>query len=402
MHTWGRWGAVVSGAMAAVVLLAPVSWAAAGPPGGPTTEDARTFQAAVNLGPGDDPGGYAGGVSFLTELGVGTSVTVFLSASDGECPDGNPETSATLTTEQDATQPGPITLDIDRRLRTAHGEAVVGLVLTEINGCGAQEVTTVLPAQRVSIDVTGTSVRFRTGIRGSVSTPGATSVQSTVDLSRDGVGTASVGGLVDAGGAAFLRYAVERSRTQGQLPEVPANVAPSGGLGAEGRFVRVAGTPEEVGAVVDDVVVSATIDAPPAKTATVRADVIRTTWVACPGASVGAQTEFFLGQGPGAVTIPRTLATATANATLALEHVTVDGCTGAETSDVVTLPVALALVATGPAVRVRDVRFQVTPGEGREATRSVYTARDAAGPGSTVRIGDVTGVPDLASISRAG
>lgn len=401
MHTWGRWSAAVSGAVAAVVLLVPGAWAAAGPPAAPTTE-ARTYQAAVNIGPGDDPGGYAGAVSFLTELGVGTSVTVFLSKGVGECPDGSPETTATISSDQDATQPGPVTLDIDRRLRTAHGEAVVDLVLTKTDGCGAPEVVTALPAQLVTIDVTGTSVRFRTGIRGSVAAPGGSSAQSTVDLSRDGVGTASVGGLVDAGGAAFLRYAVERSRTQGLPPEVPANAAPSGGLGAEGRFVRTVGSPGEVGAVVDDVVVTATIDPPPARTETVRADVIRTTWVACPGGTVGAQAEFLFGQGPGAVTIPRTLAGATASATLSLEHVTVDGCTGAETSDVVTVPVSLTLVAAGPAVRVRDVRFQVTPGEGRETTRSVYTARDASGPGSTVAFGDLTGVPDLASISRAG
>ncbi|MFD1504844.1 hypothetical protein FE374_11450 [Georgenia yuyongxinii] len=401
-------GAGVAAAVAGAVMVslaASGAWAA--PPARPVTTELRSFQAAVNIGPDnpllpDDGGpGYVGSVSVLEVLGGATSVNVFLSrGSEDECPDGGPVSSSTITTGGDATLPGPVTLDINRRLRTAHADAVVDLQMVTTEGCGTPEVSTPVPAQHVSIDVTGTSVRFRTGVTGSVSSGADVSRSSSVDLSRDGFGSATVGevGAVEES-AAFLRYAEQRTFTRGTPPtEPPANVAPAGGTGAEGRFTLVEGPEGEIGTVTHDVILTATVSAPPERAETITADVIETTVVACPDGRTLEEEVTLRGDGPGTVDIPGDLARASAHGTLDLARTRVDACTGEETSAVVPTPVALALDGTGPAVRVEDTRFQVVPRQGRTFTRNAYTARDAAGQ---LTVGDMTGDAQLASISQA-
>jgi hypothetical protein len=77
-----------------------------------------------------------------------------------------------------------------------------------------------------------------------------------------------------------------------------------------------------------------------------------------------------------------------------------DGCT-ADPQPVTTrvqVPVALDLTATGPQVRVRDVRFHEARGDADQRSDVSYLARDAAG---TVTVGDLTRPTGQASISQA-
>jgi hypothetical protein len=78
----------------------------------------------------------------------------------------------------------------------------------------------------------------------------------------------------------------------------------------------------------------------------------------------------------------------------------VDGCS-ADAQPVTThvqVPVALALAATGPEVRVRDIQLHEGRGDVDERSDVSYLARDAAG---TVTVGDLTRPTGEASVSQA-
>jgi hypothetical protein len=391
-------GTGVLAATAALVLLAGVPAAS-----GLSSSPSRYFQAAVNLPP-DAPGagGFAGSVSFRQVVSGPADVSVFLSRSTVvACPHGEGIASQTVrTVDSEASEPGPVTLDIDRLLRAAHGEAVVDLIVEDSPGCGAPDTSVTLPAQRVTIDTTGTSDRFRTGISGSVSAAGARLRSSTVDLSRDGVGTASVGSLVgDAAGAAFLKYTVERTLVHGTPPQAPANAAPAGGVGVTGAHSAQPDPPDGLGVVFEDMAVSARTTPRPQET-TLDAFAEVHTLVGCPDGGTGLVLELVEGSGPGTLDVARRLATATATATLETTRTRVDGCEP-QPDPVITrerVPVALSLTATGPAVRVRDTRFHQTRGDNDPRTHTSYLARDATG---TITVGDLTRPTGLASISQA-
>lgn len=392
-------------AVAAAATTAAVALAAAVPAQAeaPVTSSFSYYQAVVNLPP--DEGGFAGSVSFRRVVGGPVSVAVNLvQATTVTCEDGDDVAQVTIETESfEATEPGPVTLDIDRRLRTAHGEAVVNLIMTESPGCGAPETSTLLPAQVVVLDVTGTSVRFRTGIDGSVSTGADRDVTRVYDLSRDGTGSVSVGSVLTeaASDGAFLKYAVERRRTHGDAHVPPPNAAPEGGTGAVAAFTRSYEPQGGLGVVFEDVFVTATASAPPERAGAIDAFAARETLVTCPDGGTAVRTEASFGAGVAQVEIDHRLADAQAAGSIEMTRIVVDGCAPeAEPSQsVVTVPASLSLTATGPTVRVRDTFFQVTPGEGNERTLATYLARDAEG---TVSVGDVSGAPDLAAISRAG
>lgn len=134
-------------------MLIAAPGAAAGPA---AVGDYRYYQAAVNLLDPEATGaaGLVGGVSFMAVVGGSTSVNVFLSRAETvACEDGSEdfETLTVRTLTDEATTPGPIDLDIDRRLRTAVGVAVVDLVEEYSPGCGQDPTVTISPAQTVRI-----------------------------------------------------------------------------------------------------------------------------------------------------------------------------------------------------------------------------------------------------------
>lgn len=91
--------------------------------------DERYYQAAVNLLDPEAPGaaGFVRGVSFSAPLGGPTSVSVFVSrATTVACEDF--ATLSLRTPTDEATAPGPVYLDIDHRLLTAEGVALVDLL----------------------------------------------------------------------------------------------------------------------------------------------------------------------------------------------------------------------------------------------------------------------------------
>lgn len=365
-----------------------------------TATDVRSYTAAVNL---LDPseGAFQGGIAFTSVVGGPTTVSVFLSSAATVSCDGYDDIASTTisTLGSEANEPGPVTLDIDRRLRSATGQAVVDLLVETSPGCGAEPTSEVHPAQSVAIAVTGTSVRFRTGI-GSRATSGADGTSfSSVDLSRDGVGTASVGPwVVDAASeASFLRYAVDRTSSRGDVVDLPPNAAPAGGLGALAAWTRE--TPTDAGTSFEDVFVTAMIGLPPARDARVDAFALRAETVVCGDGTLAESFAVVEASGPAEVTIDRRLSGAQADAVLDGVRFSVDGCTGEASEEMVSVPVSLSLQATGEAVRSVDTRFQITPGAGSERERLSYTARWATG---LVTVGDLTGAPDLAAISRAG
>lgn len=384
-----RTGAAVAASVLVLALSAPLVPAAAAPR---TATVARSATAAVNLLPdAAGAGGFVGGASFTTSGGA-TTVDVYLSRSEPvTCSDGSEDVRSTTLTAASA---AAATLQIDQRLRNGSGEALVDVAEEVSAGCGADPTTTVHPAQRVALAVVGTSVRFRTGIASRASSgPDAAGFRS-VDLARDGTGTLTVGTWVTdaASDAAFLRSAVDRSWARGAPVELPPNAAPAGGFGALASFVR-----DTADGGREDVYVTATIGPAPARAASVFASAIRTTVVECGDGTAGERVEIVEGSGPASVAIDARLARADATASVPGYRVTFDGCTGEVTETDADVPVALALTASGPAVRSVDDRFQVTPGAGVERDRITYSARWAAGQ---VTVGDLSGAPDLAAISR--
>jgi hypothetical protein len=390
-------------ALATVLALVPVLLAGGPAASAPSDPPFRYFEAAVNVPP-DSPEaeGFAGAVSIRQVVGGPAGVSVFLSRSfDVSCPDGSDQVaSQTVRTPGDeATEAGPVTLDIDRLLRTAHGEAVVDLVQEDSPGCGLPDTSVTVP-ERITIDVTGTSERFHTGISSTVRSDAGFVRTSSDDLSRDGVGTATVGTLfADASGAAFLKYAVERSLVVGTPPQPPANSAPPGGVGATGAHSAQPEPPGGLGVVFEDMAVTAMTTARPEVT-TLDAFSVVHTLVACPAGGTAVVVEELEGAGPGMLDAGRALDAATASGTLDLTLTRVDGCSAdpQPVSTRVQVPVALALTATGPEVRVRDVQFHERRGDADERSDVSYLARDAAG---TVTVGELTRPTGEASISRA-
>ena len=341
-------------------------------------------------------------MSFTSAVAGSTSVGVWLSrATPVTCDDGAEDfrTESLGTASDEATSPGPVTLDVDRRLRTAVGDAVVDLVLSTSPGCGQLTTTSELGAQRVRIVVEGTTVRFRTGFTSRTSSRSDADVLRSLDFSRDGVGTASVGSFVtDAGSVeSFLKYAVDRSLARGSVGEPPPNAAPAGGLGAMGVFSREGAPGAEV--AYEDAWVTGTIGAAPGREEWASASAWRVVRTTCAGGEDGEVVEFVDGGGPAHVTINTQLSRAEVAGTVPATRFSLDGCTGVETVDTVDVPVTLSLEATGAAVRSVGDQFQVRPSEGVRRERVSYVARPAGGE---LSVGDVSGAPDLASISRAG
>ncbi len=399
---WRRRGAAVL-ALATVLALVPVLLAGVPAASAASDPPLRYFEVAVNVPP-DSPEaeGFAGAVSVRQVVGGPASVSVFLSRSfDVSCPDGSDQVASQTvrTIGDEATEPGPVTLDIDRLLRTAHGEAVVDLVMEDSPGCGLPD-TSATVAERVVIDVTGTSDRFRSGVSSTVRSEAGMVRTSSEDLSRDGVGTATVGNLfADATGAAFLKYAVERSLVHGTPPQAPANAAPPGGVGAVGAHSAQPQPTGGLGVVFEDMAVTAATTARPEVT-TLDAFAETHTQVACPAGGTAVVVDLLEGSGAGALDVDRRLGTATAEATLEMTRTTIDGCVGdgEAVTTRVQVPVALTLTATGPEVRVRDIRFHEARGDADQRSDVSYLARDAAG---TVTVGELSRPTGLASISRA-
>jgi len=335
-------------------------------------------------------------------MGGPTSVNVFVSrATTVACEDGS-EGFATLTLRtptDEATAPGPVSLNIDRRLLAAEGVAVVDLIEEYSPGCGQEPCSTVLPGQTVRIVVEGTTVRFRTGIESRASQGRYSARLRSVDFARDGVGSASIGSSVqDADSeAAFLKYAVDRSGVRGDTIGLPPNAAPAGGFGAVGAYTR-----ERVvdgAAVFEDVFVTATVGAAPQREERIDVFALRSTQVACGGGESAEMVEVVEGSGPVPVAIDPRLAQATAAGTITATRFSFDGCTGVAEDTTAPVDVALSVTAAGAVVRSVDDRFQVRPGEGVIRDRLTYQARPALG---TAAVGDISGPLDLAAISRAG
>lgn len=177
-------------------------------------------------------GEFAGAVNFRSVVKGQTAVDVFLSSEEPiTCPDGTEDVrNETLRTEgQYSWEPGPVVLDVDPRLQTAHGEAVVNLVHSVAPGCGSGEVAALLPAQRVSVDFVGTSELIRARMSGSASAGNAFDRARVSSIARDGTGSAVVGAFVDADSdASWLKYAVEHFARRGTQPQTPENPAPEG------------------------------------------------------------------------------------------------------------------------------------------------------------------------------
>lgn len=396
-----RSGTLLLAGVVAVSLLGTAPAAAAAPGTAPAASTQAYYQAAVNLIDAEAPGasGFVGSVSFTLEAGRTPTADVYLSRAETvDCADGTEDIAqVTLRTEGAASAPGPVTLDIDRRLRSARGAAVVDLVEETSPGCGGEPTSAVLAAQRVAIDVEGTTVRFRTGMATRASSGRDAVALRSVDFARDGVGTVTVGDRVAGAesGAAFLKYAIDRTSSRGGTVDLPPNAAPPGGLGALGAFTRS----DDAAQVVDDVFVAATIAAPPARTARLDAVAVRSAIVACVDGGTAERIEVVEASGPAAVSIDHRLSRADAAGALPAGRYAFDGCTGVQEEGAATVAVSLRADAVGAAVRSVDDRFQVTPGEGVERERLTFTARPAAG---TVAVGAVSGLTDLAAIARAG
>lgn len=291
--------------------------------GGTQQEDLRYYQAAVNLLPQED-GAYAGAVSSQHTIGGAKTVDVFLSrAATVACPDLSEDiaTSTVQAESREARDPGPVVLDIGHGLDRASGHAVVDLVLTESPGCGEPETVTTLPAREVQVDVTGTTVRFFTGVSGTTSAGPDRSTGRFYDFSRDGTGTGARGDL-------------------------SAELAPPRGLGV----------------VFQDAIVHATTTGPPERATTISASSLTVELLGCGDGTTAVREVFVVGAGTGALEIAHRLESATASGSVELDRFTTDGCQGGQTvADRVVLPVTLNLVATTPMVRVSDTRWQVRP-----------------------------------------
>ncbi|HSN43230.1 MAG TPA: hypothetical protein VLR88_04155, partial [Propionibacteriaceae bacterium] len=305
----------------------------------------------------------------------------------------------TLSTEEPySSEPGPVVLDVDPRLQTAHGEAVVNLVHSVVPGCGSDEVETLLPAQGVSIDFTGTFELVRARMTGSASAGNAFDRARVSTIARDGTGSAVVGTLVDAASdASWLKYAVEHFARRGPQPEIPENPAPAGGLGARASASTSYESPDGLGVLFEDAIVDATIGAAPGKEMVLSASTWSTTGVTCADGDIGLQFRYTYGRIGTPVVINPQLASAQAAGTAQMTEVLFDECTDEETFRSVAVPLALDLAATGPAVRVRDTYYFSAPPQPVTRLNGWSLRRAAAG---TVAVGTYTAPTDDAAISR--
>ncbi|WP_341358255.1 hypothetical protein V5H98_10685 [Georgenia sp. M64] len=367
----------------------------------PTIENFRYYEATVNVS--ESAEGWRGAVSVRSVIGGEESVFVFLSR-DGEpvtCADETADlVTYTLFSADDATEPGPITLDIDRRLRTAHADAVVDLTLVESPGCGGEDLVTELPAQHITLDVTGTTERLRTSISGTTSSAGDMDRLRDYDLARDGTGTVAIDGLLApvSSDQSFLTYSAEHFFRHGDFPGIVDNAAPDGGLGAFAATSRSYDPPDGLGLLFEDAFVGATVGPSPDREMRLAASAVQVRAVICESGALGFVSRDLRGSATTDVAIDPRLTSATAAATLTMEVLVLDDCTGGSAVETVELPVAIDLTASGPAVRFRGSFAQVTPGSGVERTQGWFVTRDAAG---TLVLGDLTGPADLAYISRA-
>lgn len=229
----------------------------------------------------------------------------------------------------------------------------------------------------------GTSERFFAGFGGGTSSNSDQRVDLSYRFSRDGTGTVDILGVLEgvSSDSAFAVYGVDRSRRHGTPQEAPASAAPPNGRGAQGYYARDAElAPGETGLVYEDAEVDAAVYAPPGRETVAYAGSFTVERVACPDGTTADVATFVEGTGPAAVAIPTSLSSATATASFELSGFTEGGCEGAGPSDVVvTLPVALELAATGPAVRVTSTRWLLTPGQCGERSHGWYLVRPGAG-----------------------
>lgn len=397
---WTRVAVAFAVALAAATTGTTAAAGVATGPAATTVDRFRYYEASVFVDGG--PGELVGAVGFRSVVKGDVGVDVFLGSEETvTCSDGSEDVrTETLRTEDRYTsQPGPVVFDVDPRLQSAHGEAVVDLLHSVVPGCGADEVTSVLPAQHISIDVTGTTELIRARMTGSTSSKNAFDRARVTSIARDGTGHAVVGAFVDADSdAAWLKYAVEHFARRGTQPEVPESVAPEGGLGAVGGASASYEPADGLGVLFEDAIVAATVGPAPEKERTLTASAISVTAVECADGAIGYRYTDRYGNGPAPVEISRRLDSAHAAATTSLSESTYDECTGAETSRVVTAPVALELVATGPAVRVRDTYYFSAPPQPVTRINGWSLRRQAAGE---VTVGTFTAPTDFGAISRA-
>lgn len=400
MSLWARTAAAI---VAVVAVTASGTTVLAAPGGGSSATAVDIFryhEASVFVDGG--PGGFVGAVNIRSVAHGETTVDVFLGSEEPvTCPDGSEDVrNETLRTEESfSSEPGPVVLDVDPRLQAAHGEAVVDLVLSVLPGCGAEEEESLLPAQDISIDFTGTSGLIRARMGGSASSGNAFDRAHVSSIARDGTGHAVVGSFVDADSdASWLKYAVEHFARRGTQPGIPENPAAVGGRGA----LRGASTSYEpadgLGLLFKDAIVAATIGAAPGREMLLSASTMSVTGVRCGTGDVGYQFRDTYGSVETPVVIDRRLASARASGTAQLTEVLFDECTGAETSRLVTAPVALDLSATGRAVRVRDTYYFSAPPQPVTRINGWSLRREAAG---TVAVGTYLAPTDFGAISRA-
>lgn len=399
MNGWTRAAALVTVALAAATGATASAGAATGSTQ-TTVDSLRYYQASVFVDGG--PGELVGAVGFRSVVKGEVTVDVFFGSEEPvSCPDGSEDvrTETVRTEDPFASQPGPVVFDVDPRLQSAHGEGVVDLLHSVVAGCGADEVTTVLPAQRISIDVTGTTELIRARMTGSASSQNAFDRARVTSIARDGTGHAVVGGFIDADSdAAWLKYGVEHFVRRGTQPEVPESVAPEGGLGAVGGTSAFYEPENGVGVLFEDAIVAATVGPAPGKEMLLTASALGVTAVECADGEIGYRYRDTFGDVATPVRISHRLDSAEAAATAQLTEMTYDECTGAESSRVVSAPVTLVLDATGPAVRVRDTYFFSAPPQPAVRINGWSLRRPAAG---TVGVGAFTGSTDFGAISRA-
>lgn len=393
--------AVASGAPAGRVAAAAAPTGSSSAAAAPTIENFRFYESSVFVS--ESAEGWEGSVSVRSVVGGGDSVFVSLTRA-GEsvvCPDGSEDlVNFDLTSAEDATEPGPVTVDIDRRLRTAHADAVVDLTLAENPGCGGEDLVTELPARHITLDVIGTTERFRSSVSGSVTSAGDVDRLRDYDLARDGTGTVTIDGLLAATSSdqSFLTYSAEHFFRHGAMPATPENAAPDGGLGAFAATSRTYDPPDGLGLLFEDAFVGATVGPTPNRDMRLTASAIQVRAVRCEDGAPGFVFSELVGSAAAEVAIEARLAAAVAATTVPMEVLVLDDCTGGSTVETVELPVAIDLTATGPSVRVGSAYAQVTPGSGVERIQGWYVTREAAG---TVLLGELAGPADLAFISRA-
>lgn len=372
--------------------------AVAGPPSqSPTSATTRFVDAAVNLEPGEPTaGGWAGGVLFHREVGGSAGVEMWLSHErEVTCADGSQGIASTvLSVDPDVpSTPGPVFLEVTGDLRSATGTAVLDVQQSTTPGCGEDEQTQTLSALPVSIEVTGTSARFFSGFGGGVASGPDALRQLSYRFSRDGVGSLKIADFLDAESAAFIVRGVDRLRVHGTPPEIIGSPAPQNGLGAEAYAEWELQPPGGLGTVYQDAWLTATTTAPPRRQTTVALSSLSISLVPCPDGEQAEVVEYAEGSGPAQLRVGNRLGDASAAGTVSLERWTSGGCQEQESrlravvaaSDPV--DVGIDLTATGPLVRVRDVRWHVVPGEGGQVNqRGWYTARTASGTIAVARL----------------